>query len=63
MRGWIAKEQKEQSMICGVFLMKLEQGQESILADIVNTFSRFEEVIGIILFGSRARGDHDEFSD
>jgi predicted nucleotidyltransferase len=43
--------------------MKLEQGQESILADIVNTFSRFEEVIGIILFGSRARGDHDEFSD
>lgn len=43
--------------------MKLEQGQESILAEIVSVFSGFEEVIGIILFGSRARGDYDEFSD
>ncbi len=43
--------------------MKSDQGQESTVAEIVNTFSRFEEVIGIILFGSRARGDYDEFSD
>ncbi|MEM0118126.1 MAG: nucleotidyltransferase domain-containing protein [Conexivisphaerales archaeon] len=43
--------------------MKLEQEQGSILAEIVNTISSFKEVIGIILFGSRARGDYDEYSD
>jgi predicted nucleotidyltransferase len=43
--------------------MRLKQGLESSLAEIVNRISRFDKVVGVILFGSRARGEYDEFSD
>ena len=43
--------------------MKSAKGLESSLSEIVDTIKTVNGVIGIILFGSVARGDHDEGSD
>jgi predicted nucleotidyltransferase len=43
--------------------MKLKETQISDLSEIVNTVSKIQGVTGIILFGSLARGDYDEYSD
>lgn len=43
--------------------MKLNEKQKSALDKIVCSVSKVEGVVGIILFGSQARGDFDEFSD
>jgi predicted nucleotidyltransferase len=43
--------------------MSLRGRLEYDLSRLVKVISRIEEVIGIILFGSYARGDYDEYSD
>ena len=43
--------------------MRLKEQQKLDLNKIVILFSSIESVVGIILFGSQARGDYDEFSD
>lgn len=43
--------------------MNLKINQVSNLRKIVETISRFGGVVGILLFGSMARGDYDEYSD
>ncbi len=43
--------------------MKLGGKLESDLSRLVEIISSFKEVIGVILFGSIARGDFDEYSD
>jgi predicted nucleotidyltransferase len=43
--------------------MKLKERQVSDLSEIVTAVSKTQGVIGIILFGSLARGDYDEYSD
>ena len=43
--------------------MKLGGKLESDLSRLVEIISSFREVIGVILFGSIARGDFDEYSD
>jgi predicted nucleotidyltransferase len=43
--------------------MKLKSKSESDLDKLVDAISRVEGVLAIILFGSRARGDYDEYSD
>jgi len=43
--------------------MKLKETQTSDLNEIVNAASKIQGVTGIILFGSLARGDYDEYSD
>jgi predicted nucleotidyltransferase len=46
-----------------VFSMKLKEQQNLDLNRIVTALSELQNVVGIILFGSQARGDYDEFSD
>lgn len=43
--------------------MQLKEQQKLDLNKIVNSISKIPNVVGIILFGSQARGDFDEFSD
>jgi len=43
--------------------MKLKERHISDLNEIVNAVSKIQGVIGILLFGSLARGDYDEYSD
>ncbi|MEM2843259.1 MAG: nucleotidyltransferase domain-containing protein [Candidatus Bathyarchaeia archaeon] len=43
--------------------MNLKTNQISNLNKVVKAISRLEGVIGILLFGSIARGDYDEYSD
>jgi predicted nucleotidyltransferase len=43
--------------------MKLKEKHTSDLNEIVNTASKIQGVTGILLFGSLARGDYDEYSD
>jgi predicted nucleotidyltransferase len=43
--------------------MKLKERHISDLNEILNVASKIQGVIGIILFGSLARGDYDEYSD
>jgi predicted nucleotidyltransferase len=43
--------------------MKLKERQVSDLSDIVSSVSKIQGVVGILLFGSLARGDYDEYSD
>jgi predicted nucleotidyltransferase len=43
--------------------MKLEEKHTLVLNDIVNIVSKIQGVAGILLFGSLARGDFDEYSD
>jgi len=43
--------------------MSLKEDQTSNLKRVVEVLSRFGGVIGILLFGSYARGDYDEYSD
>jgi predicted nucleotidyltransferase len=43
--------------------MKLKEKHKSDLSKIVNAASKIQGVIGILLFGSLARGDYDEYSD
>ena len=43
--------------------MSLKEGQEYDLSRLVTLISSIDEVIAIILFGSIARGDYDEYSD
>jgi predicted nucleotidyltransferase len=43
--------------------MKLKETQTSDLNEIVNAASKIQGVTGIILFGSLARGDYDQYSD
>ena len=43
--------------------MKLKEQQKLTLNDFVNLVSTIQGVVGIVLFGSQARGDYDEFSD
>jgi len=43
--------------------MSLKEDQTSNLKRVVEVLSRFEGVAGILLFGSYARGDYDEYSD
>jgi len=43
--------------------MKLNEQQKLTLNDFVNSVSKIQGVVGIVLFGSQARGDYDEFSD
>jgi predicted nucleotidyltransferase len=43
--------------------MRLKEQQKSDLNKIVSAVSRIQNVLGIILFGSQAKGDYDEFSD
>jgi len=43
--------------------MKSKEQQRLNLNKIVNSLSKNQSVVGIILFGSQARGDNDEFSD
>lgn len=45
------------------FLMKLVGRLESDLDRLVEAISSVEGVVAIILFGSRAKGDYDEYSD
>jgi len=46
-----------------VFWMKLKEEHRLHLDSIVSAISRIHGVVGIILFGSIARGDYDEYSD
>jgi predicted nucleotidyltransferase len=57
------KEPRRQSPQWSVFLMKSKEQQRLDLNEIVNSVAKNQSVIGIILFGSQARGDYDEFSD
>ena len=43
--------------------MKLNEQQKLTLNDFVNSVSKIHGVVGIVLFGSHARDDYDEFSD
>jgi len=43
--------------------MKLKERHILDLSEIVNAVSKTQGVIGILLFGSLARGDYDEYSD
>ena len=43
--------------------MRLKEQQKLDLNKIVSSVSKIQSVVGIILFGSQARGDYDEFSD
>jgi predicted nucleotidyltransferase len=43
--------------------MKLKEKHTSDLNEIVNIASKIQGVTGILLFGSLARGDYDEYSD
>jgi predicted nucleotidyltransferase len=43
--------------------MKLKERHISDLNEIVNAVSKIQGAIGILLFGSLARGDYDEYSD
>jgi len=43
--------------------MQLRSEVKSDLSDLVKAMANVEGVIAIILFGSRARGDYDEYSD
>ncbi len=43
--------------------MKLKEQQKLLLNDFVGSVSKIQGVVGIVLFGSQARGDFDEFSD
>jgi predicted nucleotidyltransferase len=43
--------------------MKLRAEQESNLNSIVNAAAQVEGVLAVILFGSRAKGNYDEYSD
>ena len=43
--------------------MRLKEQQKLDLAKIVSSVSKIHNVVGIILFGSQARGDYDKFSD
>ena len=43
--------------------MKLESEMESKLDKLVQAISSVKGVVAIILFGSRARGDYDKYSD
>jgi len=43
--------------------MSLKEEQVSSLKRVVEVLSKFDGVVGIILFGSYARGDYDEYSD
>jgi len=43
--------------------MRLKETHVSDLGEIVNAVSKIQGVIGILLFGSLARGDYDEYSD
>jgi len=43
--------------------MSLKEDQASNLKRVVEVLSKFEGVVGILLFGSYARGDYDEYSD
>jgi len=43
--------------------MELKERHISDLNDIVNTASKIRGVVGILLFGSFAKGDYDEYSD
>lgn len=43
--------------------MKLKERHMLDLSDIVNVVSKIQGVVGILLFGSLARGDYDEYSD
>jgi predicted nucleotidyltransferase len=43
--------------------MKSKEQQRLNLNKIVNSLSKNQNVVGVILFGSQARGDYDEFSD
>ncbi|MEM4523385.1 MAG: nucleotidyltransferase domain-containing protein, partial [Nitrososphaeria archaeon] len=43
--------------------MNLKEKLEYDLNNLVETISSIKEVLAIILFGSIARGDYDEYSD
>ena len=43
--------------------MRLKEQQKLDLNKIVSSVSKIQSVVGIVLFGSQARGDYDEFSD
>ncbi|MGQ9720718.1 MAG: nucleotidyltransferase domain-containing protein [Candidatus Jordarchaeum sp.] len=43
--------------------MRLKTEQESNLNSIVNAVAQVEGVLAVILFGSRAKGNYDEYSD
>jgi len=43
--------------------MKLKSEQNSELGRLVQVITKTEGIVAIILFGSRARGDYDEYSD
>jgi predicted nucleotidyltransferase len=43
--------------------MKLKERHVSDLGEIVSSLSKIQGVVGILLFGSLARGDYDEYSD
>ena len=57
------KEPRKLSLQWSAFLMRLKEQQKLDLNKIVNSVSNIQSVVGIVLFGSRARGDYDEFSD
>lgn len=44
-------------------MKKLNEQQKLALDRIVDSISKVEGVVGIVLFGSQARGDYDELSD
>jgi len=43
--------------------MKSKEQQKLDLNKIISSLSQVRDVVGIVLFGSQARGDYDEFSD
>ncbi|MEM2144914.1 MAG: nucleotidyltransferase domain-containing protein [Candidatus Jordarchaeaceae archaeon] len=43
--------------------MRLKTEQESNLNSIVNAVAKVEGVLAVILFGSRVKGNYDEYSD
>jgi predicted nucleotidyltransferase len=43
--------------------MRLKEQQNLDLNKIITSVSKIQSVVGIVLFGSQARGDYDEFSD
>jgi predicted nucleotidyltransferase len=46
-----------------VFWVSLKVDRALDLNKIINAISKFEGIIGVLLFGSFARGDYDEYSD
>jgi predicted nucleotidyltransferase len=63
MRVLMGKGLRRQLLLWSVSWRKLKKRHILVLSDIVNVVSKIHGVVGILFFGSLARGDFDEYSD